>query len=291
MCPFIETIRIEDGKIYNINYHTERCNRTRAAFWQDVADIDLGEFISPQSLEGIWKCRIVYGKAIEEITYVPYQRRKVSSLRLVTSDTIDYTYKSAHREELNALYAQRETADDILVVRNGYLTDTSISNIALYDGNTWFTPSCPLLKGTKRAELLDKHLIQEKEILHTQLGSYFRIMLFNAMIDWGQIIALLYWAGFIFCLMTTLLSFRKMFVLIRSGRKLQQGRYTLILVPSCVSPFSWGRYIFLSENDYRNHPNEILMHEKMHLRYNHSVDLIYMKRFFFCNGLILPYGY
>ena len=43
MCPFIETIRIEDGKIYNINYHTERCNRTRAAFWQDVADIDLGE--------------------------------------------------------------------------------------------------------------------------------------------------------------------------------------------------------------------------------------------------------
>ena len=52
MCPFIETIRIEDGKIYNINYHTERCNRTRAAFWQDVADIDLGEFISPQSLKG-----------------------------------------------------------------------------------------------------------------------------------------------------------------------------------------------------------------------------------------------
>ena len=177
MCPFIETIRIEDGKIYNINYHTERCNRTRAAFWQDVADIDLGEFISPQSLEGIWKCRIVYGKAIEEITYVPYQRRKVSSLRLVTSDTIDYTYKSTNREELNSLYAQRETADDILVVRNGYLTDTSISNIALYDGNTWFTPSCPLLKGIKRAELLDKHLIQEKEILHTQLGSYFRIML------------------------------------------------------------------------------------------------------------------
>ena len=89
---------------------------------------------------------------------------------------------------LYSLYAQRETADDILVVRNGYLTDTSISNIALYDGNTWFTPSCPLLKGTKRAELLDKHLIQEKEILHTQLGSYFRIMLFNAMIDWGQIV-------------------------------------------------------------------------------------------------------
>ena len=97
------------------------------------------------------------------------------------------------------------------------------------------------------------------------------------MIDWGQIVALLYWAGFIFCLMTTLLSFRKMFVLIRSGRKLQQGRYTLILVPSCVSPFSWGRYIILSEEDYEKHPDEILTHEMMHLKSHHSIDLLFME--------------
>lgn len=97
------------------------------------------------------------------------------------------------------------------------------------------------------------------------------------MIDWGQIIALLYWAGFIFCLLTTLLSFRKMFVLIRSGRKLQQGRYTLILVPSCVSPFSWGRYIILSEEDYEKHPDEILTHEMMHLKSHHSIDLLFME--------------
>ena len=97
------------------------------------------------------------------------------------------------------------------------------------------------------------------------------------MIDWGQIIALLYWAGFIFCLMTTLLSFRKMFVLIRSGRKLQQGRYTLILVPSCVSPFSWGRYIILSEEDYEKHPDEILTPEMMHLKSHHSIDLLFME--------------
>lgn len=97
------------------------------------------------------------------------------------------------------------------------------------------------------------------------------------MIDWGQIIALLYWAGVVFCLMTTLLSFRKMFVLIRSGRKLQQGRYTLIIVPSCVSPFSWGRYIILSEEDYEKHPDEILTHEMMHLKSHHSIDLLFME--------------
>ena len=50
MCPFIETIRIEDGKIYNLDHHTERFNRTRAAFWKDSIPLILQEFISPQSL-------------------------------------------------------------------------------------------------------------------------------------------------------------------------------------------------------------------------------------------------
>ena len=164
MYPFIETIRIEDGQIYNLDYHTERFNETRAAFWKDSTPLDLREFISPPTLNGIHKCRIVYGKEVEEVTYAPYQMRQVSSLHLVVSDTIDYTYKSAHREELNALYAQKGMADDILIVRNGYLTDTSIANVALYDGDTWFTPAHPLLRGTKRSEFLDRQLIVEKDI-------------------------------------------------------------------------------------------------------------------------------
>lgn len=188
MCLFIETIRIEDGEIYNLDYHTERFNRTRAAFWKGTIPLDLREFVFPQSLMGIHKCRIVYGREIEEITYVPYQMRKVSSLCLVASDTIDYTYKSTNREDLNILYAQRKTADDVLIVKDGYLTDTSIANVALYDGKTWCTPSHPLLQGTKRAELLDKKIIVEKDIPQAHLGEYSKLMLFNAMIDWERII-------------------------------------------------------------------------------------------------------
>ncbi len=188
MCLFIETIRIENGKIYNLDYHAERFNRTRATFWKDCAPIDLGGFISPQSFSGIYKCRVVYGREIEEITYTPYCMRKITSLRLVESDTIDYTYKSTNREDLNVLYARREMADDVLIVKDGYLTDTSIANVALYNGERWCTPSRPLLRGTKRAELLGKNLIVEKEILQTHLGEYSKIMLFNAMIDWGRVI-------------------------------------------------------------------------------------------------------
>lgn len=99
----------------------------------------------------------------------------------------------------------------------------------------------------------------------------------NTSVPWTGIIGVIYFTGCCICLCTTILSFRKMYQLAGRGRKLKQGKYTLILISGSLSPFSWGRYIFLSEDDYRNHPEEILIHEKMHLRYNHSVDLIYME--------------
>ena len=119
---------------------------------------------------------------------MPYQMRMVASLRLGTSDKIDYSYKRTNREGLNELFGRRGNADDILIVKDGYLTDTSIANIALYDGNSWYTPAHPLLRGTKRAELLDNQLIVEKDISWLQLDDYTHIMLFNAMIDWERII-------------------------------------------------------------------------------------------------------
>ena len=106
---------------------------------------------------------------------------------MVRSDEIDYTYKSIDRGYLNQLYALRETADDILIVKNELVTDTSIANIALYNGSEWHTPKSPLLKGTQRAFLLDQQIIKEEEITLKQLFTYSRITLFNAMITFRKI--------------------------------------------------------------------------------------------------------
>lgn len=99
----------------------------------------------------------------------------------------------------------------------------------------------------------------------------------NAAIPWIKLIGIAYLTGCCVCLSTTVLSFRKMYQLMRKGKKQKDGKYTLVLIADPISPFSWGRYIFLSGDDYRNHPEEILTHEKMHLRYNHSADLLYME--------------
>ena len=136
----------------------------------------------------IVKARVVYGeKGIEDLSYSPYTVRHVHSLALMQADTIDYTYKSAGREPLNCLFALRGACDDILIVKQGLLTDTSIANIALSDGTHWYTPAHPLLKGTKRAALLEEGILQEKDIRPEDLPSFSTVRLFNAMIDWGEL--------------------------------------------------------------------------------------------------------
>ena len=132
MYQFIETIRIERGVVYNLDYHTERMNQTRAVFWPDEPPLNLSESLQPIMNVEMIKCRVVYSRWIEEILYTPYQIRPVHSLQIVHSDNIDYTYKSTDRSAINELYMHKREQDEILITRNGLLTDTSIANIALF---------------------------------------------------------------------------------------------------------------------------------------------------------------
>lgn len=187
MCPFIETIRIEDGIICHLKYHNARLNKTRNTFWKGCSPLDLANYLHPEQKPGRIKCRIVYKEQIKEVTYTPYTIRPINSLRIVHSDTIDYSYKSSDRTLIDELYSLKAQQDDILIVKNGLLTDTSIANIALWDGNQWYTPKAPLLKGTQREALLAKSFIIEKNINVEELYNYSHISLFNAMINIGQI--------------------------------------------------------------------------------------------------------
>ncbi len=188
MCLFIETIRIEHGQTCNLCYHERRLNETRRHLFGIHTPIHLAEYLHPSpDMDGtITRCRIVYGeKGIIEITYSPYILRTVRSLRMVHSDEIDYTYKSANRGDINRLFDLRKEQDDILIVKNGLLTDTSIANIALYDGSEWYTPLYPLLKGTQRESLIDRGILKEADISPEMIKSFSHIRMFNAMINWG----------------------------------------------------------------------------------------------------------
>ena len=170
MCPFIETIRIENGKAVNMAFHNYRFNRTRRDIFECNLPVNLADFIQPGEYTERTRCRVEYQEEVEKVEYLPYTIRPVNSLKIVTSDGLDYTYKSTDREALNRLFACRGERDDILIVRRGLLTDTSIANIALFDGKDWFTPKLPLLRGTCRTALIDNGIIKENPTFVLLLG-------------------------------------------------------------------------------------------------------------------------
>ena len=66
-------------------------------------------------------------------------------------------------------------------------------------------------------------------------------------------------------------------------RLLKQGRReslpsgaTLHLVPGDQTPFSYFKHIVINEQDYRDNPQEILIHEQAHIRLWHSLDVLFM---------------
>lgn len=188
MCRFIETLRVENRRIYNVRLHDERLNRTLAANGIHMrSPLRLEEYIHPETHDVRTKCHVEYdAQGIAAVTYAPYHPRRVHSLCLIEDDGIDYRFKYADRTVLDALFEKRCGADDVLIVRNGFLTDTTIANIALWDGENWFTPAHPLLEGTKRRSLLAQGELREKDIPAAGIYKYKKLRTLNAMLDAGE---------------------------------------------------------------------------------------------------------
>lgn len=189
----LETICVRNRQLQNLWAHNERYNRTRQALWQKTDALRLeNQVVVPGWLlpDRIYKCRVTYGPTIENVEFEEYHVRPVHRLMLVEADGLDYRYKYANRQPINDLVAQRGSADDVLMVRNGLLTDTSYANIALFDGRRWYTPAQPLLEGTQRARLLREGVLHPIDIRPAELQNYTSVRLINAMLGWEQAINL-----------------------------------------------------------------------------------------------------
>jgi 4-amino-4-deoxychorismate lyase len=187
MCLLTEAIKLKDGKLFNLDLHSERMNKARYDLFGINADVDLQKLlvIPANALNDLYKCRITYGKEINSIEWIKYKPREIKSLRLVRCDTIDYSHKYNDRRIFENLLKDSGCGenDAIIIIKNDRLTDTYFSNIVLFNGAEWHTPARPLLMGTKRAELLRKGVVIEKDILENDLYNYESIRLINAMIE------------------------------------------------------------------------------------------------------------
>jgi len=176
----LETIKIEEGIISNLNYHQARFDKSREILFNTKKPLYLASIIQAPDKK-LYRCRVLYNDKIQSIEYIPYQAKQIRNIKLVSSK-IDYSFKYADRTELDALLSKHNDADEILIEKNTYLTDTSISNIAFYDGKYWFTPKHPLLEGTMRKKLIDEGFLHTKNIRKETLSNYTHVALMNAMV-------------------------------------------------------------------------------------------------------------
>lgn len=132
--------------------------------------------------QGLYKTRIIYDTEVRKIEFVPYEVSPIQSLKFVHSDTISYVHKFLDRSVLQKLFIQRGDADDILIVKNGFITDTYYANIIFRNKDVWHTPRTCLLKGTMRQYLLDAGLIVEADIDVNNYLHYQSFKLINSML-------------------------------------------------------------------------------------------------------------
>jgi len=182
---FLETIRCKNGRPLHLPYHQKRLEKTLLANGSS-ASYELSSLISPPS-EGIYRCRFLYDTDSSHIEFHPYFPRRISSLKLICSDTIDYAVKYADRSALDLLYAQRGECDDVLILKNGMLTDTTIANVALMIEGQWLTPDTPLLQGTTRERLIHEGFLKPAPLSLADLRIAEKIAVMNAMMGFIEV--------------------------------------------------------------------------------------------------------
>lgn len=107
-------------------------------------------------------------------------------------------------------------------------------------------------------------------------------------------IGIVYCLGILVCFCCYAVSYLKLFSLLRAGMRSNKAPQFQALLSECIrltgvknkvrlivhskemAPFSWMRYIMVSEKDMNEDGREILIHELSHIRHGHSLDLILM---------------
>lgn len=178
---YFETIKCEDFEVFNLDYHQKRVANTIGL------NINLQEYINPIS-EELLRCKLIYDEnGVVDVLYFPYKKREIKSFKIIFDNEIEYSKKYLNRVKLDELYEKRDDCDEVIIIKNEIVTDTTIANIAIFYENSWITSKNCLLGGTTRARLLEEKKLLEKDITLDMLKNASKVALMNAMIGFDEI--------------------------------------------------------------------------------------------------------
>ena len=94
--------------------------------------------------------------------------------------------------------------------------------------------------------------------------------------SWPVLLAIvLFWAGAAFVLVRVIVSMLSILKIVRQGELMrEEDGCKIVVTDRDIDPFSWMKYIVLSRKDWDGNHAPILLHEKAHISYGHSVELL-----------------
>ncbi|WP_051321474.1 aminotransferase class IV [Chrysiogenes arsenatis] len=193
MSPCFETILVVDGVPQHVEYHVGRIGRTLMECGCGMRDMAgavaeaLSKVCGSATQE---RCRLEYdGTGILGVYCQPYRRTLPCAIVPVEGSSIAYCCKWCDRSELDALrrHAIQRGGDEALIIRNGLVTDTTIANVAFWDGTRWLTPEMPLLCGTTRQRLLESGGVVATEIRVSDISRFSAVALMNALVGFAPL--------------------------------------------------------------------------------------------------------
>lgn len=187
MSLLLESIKLLNGEYHNLFYHEQRMNHSLKLLFGEGEWFNLQEFTSQLQRpdNGLFKCRITYDDLTKEVQFIPYKPTVVNSLQVVKDDNICYEHKYENRKAIDELFMQRKDCDDILIIKQGRVTDASYSNIVFKRKGRWVTPGSALLKGTMRQNLLESNDIDEEDVFVEDIKNFESFKLINAMLGFS----------------------------------------------------------------------------------------------------------
>ncbi len=188
MFPLVETIKILGGTAHNLDLHQSRMDSSYEKLYGSKNIFELNEIIDiPIGYKkDKVKLRFLYNQHSFKAGYSDYSPKPLKTLQCVYDNEISYSLKYTDRSKINNLLLQKSDCDDILIVKNGFITDSSYTNIVFFDGNNWVTPVTPLLYGTAREKLIRIGKIKTEFIKIEDLNRFSHFKLINAMLDFEE---------------------------------------------------------------------------------------------------------
>lgn len=90
---------------------------------------------------------------------------------------------------------------------------------------------------------------------------------------WPKLLRNVYLAGILITLLILIHGIVSILILFRKAQFMQMDGFRLLIIDHEIPPFSFGRFVIISQSDYDAHRQAILAHEQAHIRLNHFFDL------------------